>query len=429
LRHCDIATLRHNDTTILQYYNFTTLSKVSIAACRLHLITLILLHYRSITASVANRHLHLLNNILFYHKAVIALVAAGRFHHIQLASKASHCFCCHWPILPILILSHPLRHLAKMCIKEFLGYNCGHCSVPVLRQCPLAGSNTNFPVCKFPAERPVFSNEFCHPCSRVVWNANVLKAEEEHRGQHMRGECGCEVVFKGDARDNAVVPCLSKGKGKGKEKGKGVHNENIFGPGLGQGVIVSGAAGAGHGGSVCGGGLGQGVVASGAVGVGGGDGFQHGIEEFTGTEIVLADESLIRQQWDHEAQLAAYNYVGYRHGFNEVPIADPGQSFATPSGGYDTSTGQLMAGQFGAGMKWYPHEIPSFQAAGNTGSASSLGTTFIAQPYLQPQGTFQMGTQGYRDGVEESFARYGVETDLVAQPPVVKSEMARPEST
>lgn len=268
----------------------------------------------------------------------------------------------------------------------------------------------------------------------------------------MRGECGCEIVFKGDIGENAVVPRTSKGKGKGNGKGKAVHNENIYSTGLDLGVVASGAAGAGHGESIDDGGLGQGVVASGAAGIGhgdsvhrggmiqgviasgasgaaGGDGFQHKIEDFTGAELVLADESLIRQQWDREAQLAAYNYVGYQHGFDGVPIADPDQSFATPNGGYDISTGQLMAGQFGAGMKWYPHEIPSFQATGTTGSASSLGSTSIAQPYLQPGGAFQMGTQGYGDGVEESFARYGVETDLVAQPWVVKSEMARPEST
>jgi len=88
-----------------------------------------------------------------------------------------------------------------MCVKQFSGYNCGHCSIPHLMLCPLAASNPFFPTCAYPAERPLFTDAYCHPCSRIVWNAKVLREEEEHRGRHLRGECLCEVKFEGEERE------------------------------------------------------------------------------------------------------------------------------------------------------------------------------------------------------------------------------------
>lgn len=108
-----------------------------------------------------------------------------------------------------------------MCVKQFFGYSCGHCSIPTLIQCPLASSNPLFPTCGFPAERPIFTGMYCHPCFRVVWNFRVLKEEEEHRERHMKGECFCEVRFEGEDRDrhlraraaNMAVEGMSQGQG------------------------------------------------------------------------------------------------------------------------------------------------------------------------------------------------------------------------
>ena len=55
--------------------------------------------------------------------------------------------------------------------------------------------------CSIPAERAHFMFSNCHPCSRIVWNWQVLNQEEEHKGQHQRGECECEVIFDAEERD------------------------------------------------------------------------------------------------------------------------------------------------------------------------------------------------------------------------------------
>lgn len=82
-----------------------------------------------------------------------------------------------------------------MCIKEFLGFTCGHCSVPVLRLCPLAAQHSVYPPCEWPAQHVIFVQEYCHPCSRVAWNQAILQQEEEHRARHRRRECPCGVIF------------------------------------------------------------------------------------------------------------------------------------------------------------------------------------------------------------------------------------------
>lgn len=82
-----------------------------------------------------------------------------------------------------------------MCVKEFDGYICGHCSIPVIRKCPTAEANPQFPPCSIPAERPNHLYQFCHPCSRVKWNIDVLLAENDHKKLHREGRCSCETVF------------------------------------------------------------------------------------------------------------------------------------------------------------------------------------------------------------------------------------------
>lgn len=82
-----------------------------------------------------------------------------------------------------------------MCVKEFYGFSCGHCSVPVIVQCPLAMQNTNFPYCSFPAERAIQFAEYCHGCARAWWNMKVLEDEAEHKRRHEQDLCQCEVIF------------------------------------------------------------------------------------------------------------------------------------------------------------------------------------------------------------------------------------------
>jgi hypothetical protein len=113
-----------------------------------------------------------------------------------------------------------------MCVKEFLGYVCGHCSIPTIKACPLSESSELYPLCQYPAERPIPTGSFCHPCLRVLWNKQVLAEEEKHRQQHLDGTCGCNTVFKGVAEEREKLKVqqeaqlglsMNKDKGKGKE--------------------------------------------------------------------------------------------------------------------------------------------------------------------------------------------------------------------
>ncbi|KAH6675686.1 hypothetical protein B0J14DRAFT_561399 [Halenospora varia] len=108
-----------------------------------------------------------------------------------------------------------------MCIKQYLGYICGHCSIPELIRCPLTAQNPVYPPCVIPGERPIQTNENCHPCLRVLWNQKVLAEEEEHRQAHLRNECLCEVVFDGEDKEYRAK--LAKEQ-RAKQKGKGRAN-------------------------------------------------------------------------------------------------------------------------------------------------------------------------------------------------------------
>ncbi|ELR05021.1 hypothetical protein VC83_05094 [Pseudogymnoascus destructans] len=84
-----------------------------------------------------------------------------------------------------------------MCVKEFIGFNCGHCALPTLRGCPIVSQSPHFPYCRYPAERPIIVTENCPSCARVVWNQRTLANEESHREMHYRlGREGC--VFEGE---------------------------------------------------------------------------------------------------------------------------------------------------------------------------------------------------------------------------------------
>ncbi|KAE8442306.1 hypothetical protein EG329_003506 [Mollisiaceae sp. DMI_Dod_QoI] len=228
-----------------------------------------------------------------------------------------------------------------MCVKEFLGYNCGHCSIPYLRQCPLTESNPIYPPCKLPAERPIFTNENCHACARVLWNKKVLKEEEAHRQMHREGVCECEVIFDAEERERRMRPRGGKGKGKNRELAHGEHTHGLdreissAGEGDGSGFHARQAA--------------EDPRVSQYNGMGGGPGQQQQ-----------------RQTWSTDAKLAAYEYVGYYVGASKQAgsaLAHVEKGYGFPDGGYvhqeQLWEGQMRIGQPGSGMRWYPEETPT----------------------------------------------------------------------
>jgi len=169
--------------------------------------------------------------------------------------------------------------------------------MPYLRACPVTASNPAFPVCKLPAERPIYTNENCHSCERVLWNMEVLRKEEEHRQLHKRQECHCEVIFDAEERERRVRP-RGKGKGKGKEQAR-FENEGLSG-----GEGVAGVAGVPDV-------VGVASVADKASGV-----KTKGTGTGTRSDMVEAGPSYTHQDWAPDAQMAAYQYVGYHNGGN-----------------------------------------------------------------------------------------------------------------
>ncbi len=197
----------------------------------------------------------------------------------------------------------------------------------------------------------------------------VLRKEEEHRQLHKRLECHCEVLFDAEERERRLRP-RGKGKGKGKEQAR---MEN---GGLNGGEGVAGVA----------------DVADQAFGV-----KTRGTDTGTRSDMVEAGPSCTHQDWAPDAQMAAYQYVGYHNGGNFSGFGLPqqekngllielnnqmalahrpgypagsgvggmnldqvaaGQGF--PVGGFIPRehlwVGQLEIGQPGAGMKWYPEQ-------------------------------------------------------------------------
>ncbi|KAI1639536.1 hypothetical protein F4809DRAFT_656947 [Biscogniauxia mediterranea] len=82
-----------------------------------------------------------------------------------------------------------------MCFVEFIGYTCGHTSVPLNRECPMTTHLHSNPCCPAPATRPFLASEMCPPCARIIHGRWVQILEMEHRFMHERGACGCEVRF------------------------------------------------------------------------------------------------------------------------------------------------------------------------------------------------------------------------------------------
>ncbi|KAK8049661.1 hypothetical protein PG994_011391 [Apiospora phragmitis] len=82
-----------------------------------------------------------------------------------------------------------------MCIIEYVGYSCGHSSVPVLRLCPMTTHALSNPVCKDPSHRPTMVGDMCPACSRVIHSRWVDIVMFEHQWMHKRGTCGCPTKF------------------------------------------------------------------------------------------------------------------------------------------------------------------------------------------------------------------------------------------
>ena len=82
-----------------------------------------------------------------------------------------------------------------MCFLEFIGYTCGHISLPVLRPCPLTTASHTFPTCPRRGDKPFLAGEMCPTCQKIVHSRATQIEEYEHRFMHERGACGCETIF------------------------------------------------------------------------------------------------------------------------------------------------------------------------------------------------------------------------------------------
>jgi len=108
-----------------------------------------------------------------------------------------------------------------MCFQEFVGYTCGHCSIAVLRPCPMTTAHHMNPVCEKIASKPLLLGQMCPACQRIVHSRATLIEEYEHRFMHERGVCGCEVNFPYLIRPRLVGRDNPELKGKEKARAQG----------------------------------------------------------------------------------------------------------------------------------------------------------------------------------------------------------------
>ncbi|PVH88554.1 hypothetical protein DL98DRAFT_628578 [Cadophora sp. DSE1049] len=285
-----------------------------------------------------------------------------------------------------------------MCVKEFLGYNCGHCAIPYLRQCPVSASNPTFPPCKYPAERPIFTNENCHPCSRVLWNAKVLAEEDAHRKRHQQGDCDCPVIFDAADRERRLRPRSGKGKGKGKE--------------LTQGEFVE--AGRAEGENLCDEERGSSNFGYDAHrdndGPAGPRQYDNGGDSAREFQQGLALQGL--------KSSFTYEYAGYRFegpGPVRSDMEHLARGLGIPQGGYVPPQylhpNTLMMNQPGAGMKWYPDKqdqlpvLPPFPTF-PTGPAPSTVPAIMAAPLNQPTEFFGPAELSSLSTYQENYPRF-----------------------
>lgn len=94
-----------------------------------------------------------------------------------------------------------------MCFIEFVGYTCGHTSLPVLRPCPLTTASHTFPTCTRRGDKTFFAGEMCCACQKIIHSRATQIEEYEHRFMHERGVCGCETVFPYLIRPRVIGSC------------------------------------------------------------------------------------------------------------------------------------------------------------------------------------------------------------------------------
>lgn len=128
-----------------------------------------------------------------------------------------------------------------MCVKEFIGFNCGHCALPTLRGCPIVSQSPHFPYCRYPAERPILVPENCPSCARVVWNQRTLANEDSHREMHYRlGQEEC--VFEGEKGgcETRIDIDIERELGGGGRQIRHAGYERVLAPGQMQIIEMSG---------------------------------------------------------------------------------------------------------------------------------------------------------------------------------------------
>jgi hypothetical protein len=154
--------------------------------------------------------------------------------------------------------------------------------------------------------------DYCHPCFRVVWNFKVLQEEEEHRGRHLSGECLCEIIFDREERERRLRESLANEIGEGTSGDQDQHSA------------------------------------------------QHDIAEGATPHVSTSGEEA--QQGFHEPQshIAQNDCVGRYLEQGDVQITNPNQSYAITLGTHELQE-QLMIGEAGSGMRWYPYATSSAQ--------------------------------------------------------------------
>ncbi|KAI0022982.1 hypothetical protein F4780DRAFT_787592 [Xylariomycetidae sp. FL0641] len=128
-----------------------------------------------------------------------------------------------------------------MCFKEFLGYTCGHTSIPINRPCPMVTQLHTNPCCPEPASRPFLAQSMCPSCARTLHGRWVDIFQYEHEWMHVRGVCGCETQFPALQQPRSITahettpskPATTTPKpGRGKKTRRGrKNNNNTAGPG------------------------------------------------------------------------------------------------------------------------------------------------------------------------------------------------------
>ncbi|KAI1799818.1 hypothetical protein F4811DRAFT_557466 [Daldinia bambusicola] len=93
-----------------------------------------------------------------------------------------------------------------MCFVEYVGYTCGHTSLPVVRPCPMTTQMHTNPTCPRPACRPMLPPTMCPSCGRILHGRFVDIVEHEHRFMHERGACPCDIRFPHLQQPRMIAP-------------------------------------------------------------------------------------------------------------------------------------------------------------------------------------------------------------------------------